>query len=526
MTTTPKLGIQMMSTNMAQKEMVFNEAIIALSSVVAGSVISNSVTTPPGSPADGDTYIVPHVGATGAWATLADQIVFYFNGWQAITPPDHYECWVNGASARYRYTTGGGWVALAAGTPTNLTDLADVNASLPANNDVLTWNAATSKWINQALPAAVTSLAALTDVAVTEGPGIDGFFLKWNNATGKWVAQAVSIPAAVTRLDALTGDVNVTEGAGINGYVLKFDNGTGKWIAANPTSLITVAALNNVGDVTYGGGAPVLNDALVWNGAAWAPSSSAIHFTFEQMTNGPGTMVGAAGKILKVNALETALEYLDVAAAIGGALHLYDLADVAVTEGVGIDTYVLYWDNATSKWKAKALSAANVTGLATVATSGAYADLSGRPTLATVATSGAYADLSGRPTLAAVATSGAYSDLSGTPPPYKIGFFFTTTPLVSEKLLIHVIANATTLPANFSTSVSSVGINPTSSFVLTVKKNGSTVGTITISTLGAVTFATTGGTSVPLVAGDVVEVDGPGVADATVANVAITLIGS
>ena len=37
------------------------------------------------------------------------------------------------------------------------------------------------------------------------------------------------------------------------------------------------------------------------------------------------------------------------------------------------------------------------------------------PTYATVASTGAYADLSGTPTLAAVATSGAYSDLSGTP---------------------------------------------------------------------------------------------------------------
>jgi len=53
--------------------------------------------------------------------------------------------------------------------------------------------------------------------------------------------------------------------------------------------------------------------------------------------------------------------------------------------------------------------------LATVATSGAYADLSGTPTLATVATSGLYSDLSGTPTLATVATSGLYSDLSGTP---------------------------------------------------------------------------------------------------------------
>ena len=41
--------------------------------------------------------------------------------------------------------------------------------------------------------------------------------------------------------------------------------------------------------------------------------------------------------------------------------------------------------------------------------------MSGTPTLATVATTGAYSDLSGTPTLATVATTGAYSDLSGTP---------------------------------------------------------------------------------------------------------------
>ena len=54
-------------------------------------------------------------------------------------------------------------------------------------------------------------------------------------------------------------------------------------------------------------------------------------------------------------------------------------------------------------------------GLAAVAASGAYSDLSGAPSLAAVATSGAYADLTGTPGLAAVATSGAYADLTGTP---------------------------------------------------------------------------------------------------------------
>ena len=77
--------------------------------------------------------------------------------------------------------------------------------------------------------------------------------------------------------------------------------------------------------------------------------------------------------------------------------------------------------------------------LATVATSGAYSDLSGTPNLATVATSGSYNDLSNKPTipaaqvnsdwnansgvaeilnkpsLATVATSGSYTDLSNKP---------------------------------------------------------------------------------------------------------------
>lgn len=52
-------------------------------------------------------------------------------------------------------------------------------------------------------------------------------------------------------------------------------------------------------------------------------------------------------------------------------------------------------------------SVATITGLAGVATSGAYVDLTGKPTLF----SGAYADLTGKPTL----FSGAYADLTGKP---------------------------------------------------------------------------------------------------------------
>jgi hypothetical protein len=47
------------------------------------------------------------------------------------------------------------------------------------------------------------------------------------------------------------------------------------------------------------------------------------------------------------------------------------------------------------KTGAVTLVAGDISGLATVATTGAYSDLTGTPTLATVATTGAYSDLSG-----------------------------------------------------------------------------------------------------------------------------------
>jgi hypothetical protein len=62
-----------------------------------------------------------------------------------------------------------------------------------------------------------------------------------------------------------------------------------------------------------------------------------------------------------------------------------------------------------------ALNVGDVAGLHTVATTGAYNDLTGKPALHAVATSGAYADLSGTPTLATVATSGSYNDLTNKP---------------------------------------------------------------------------------------------------------------
>ena len=62
-------------------------------------------------------------------------------------------------------------------------------------------------------------------------------------------------------------------------------------------------------------------------------------------------------------------------------------------------------DFATATQGSKADSAVQPGSLAAVATSGAYSDLTGKPSLATVATTGAYSDLSGKPTLGTAAAA-------------------------------------------------------------------------------------------------------------------------
>lgn len=106
-----------------------------------------------------------------------------------------------------------------------------------------------------------------------------------------------------------------------------------------------------------------------------------------------------------------------------------------------------------------------------------------------------------------------------------VAFFFTSTPTTSEVLLLYTASENITFADDFGGSVGDVGVNPTSSFVLDVQKNGASVGSVTIATGGGFTFSTTGG-AVSLVAGDQLKIVAPASADATVANVSITLMGA
>lgn len=68
-----------------------DENLLKLATFAGLSAIDRGLTTPPGSPTDGDTYIIP-AGATGVWASRDNQIAIYrgppTDAWEFYNPVD------------------------------------------------------------------------------------------------------------------------------------------------------------------------------------------------------------------------------------------------------------------------------------------------------------------------------------------------------------------------------------------------------------------------------------------------------
>ena len=289
----PRLNIMMMASGVLQPDVIFNEAILSFDALVGGTVLAIT-TAIPVAPSAGDTYIIG-AAATGVWAGKDNDVSFYYNGWQFLTAPQHMKLF-NAADGKY-YTKGAtAWVADPISAVTHLSDLLDVSAGSPATGQALVWNGADTKWE----PLTLT-FAGLPDVAIS---GIaDGQLVAWHAATGKFIPYSLpTYSGGSATLSGLT-DVMATDEA--EGKLAYWHGGKLDFISA--TTLTTVASLANVGDVSYGTGLTV-GEVLAWNGAAWAPSTT-IPISFAAMSDGPGPFAGKAGKSVRVDALETGLEY-------------------------------------------------------------------------------------------------------------------------------------------------------------------------------------------------------------------------
>lgn len=84
MTNTENLNLARLVANQESAEVTFNSTINALDALVFLAVESIGDTAPPGSPSDGDAYVVG-TGATGAWAGEDGKLAFYYGGWNFRT---------------------------------------------------------------------------------------------------------------------------------------------------------------------------------------------------------------------------------------------------------------------------------------------------------------------------------------------------------------------------------------------------------------------------------------------------------
>lgn len=114
MSNTTKLILPLMGQNQAQKYVTFNEAMLSVDILTMLSVKDRDLTAPPGSPADGDTYI-PASGASGLWSGKDLNIAAWINGvWKFFPPKEGWEAWVEDEDVRI-YWTGSAWSSAIAG---------------------------------------------------------------------------------------------------------------------------------------------------------------------------------------------------------------------------------------------------------------------------------------------------------------------------------------------------------------------------------------------------------------------------
>jgi hypothetical protein len=112
MTDTTNLALPYLEAAQAQKHVTHNEALTALDAIVMLSVLNRDLSSPPGSPSDGDRYLVAS-GGSGAWVNQDGKIAAYQDGaWSFYTPREGWLCYVADEDALFAFD-GASWTGVA-----------------------------------------------------------------------------------------------------------------------------------------------------------------------------------------------------------------------------------------------------------------------------------------------------------------------------------------------------------------------------------------------------------------------------
>lgn len=422
--------------------------------------------------------------------------------------------------------------------------MTDVALATVADLQVLAYDSATSKWKNRTLviPSNTDRLQDLTDVTMA---GVaNNKILAWDTATSKakWVSPVAPVPSTLAALtDVVVGAAQPNDALVYNGAVWGPSHLTYNYTFANmtdgPGSMAGHAGEFMVVDVT--------ESFMTWK-------------TVGQLL---------AGSDLKLQNLADVDQGL-VDTNIGQVPQVYKQSGVYKFKYVSLPTVPSYPVKKDGVNVTAAMTSLNFTGMNVTNATGAVTispiplvwqadgiDVSGPPvTKVNFSGTGVGVTDVGGTLQVAIAAAGALSDMSDvdlTMSPstgqalvydasahkwkpgsagagkYDIGIFFPGQQVVNNQTILRYVAsrNGFKLSDDFANSKGSVGVNPTATTVLTVKRNGTAIGTISISTAGVFTFLTSGTSTENFDGGDVLEVIGAATPNATLADISITFAG-
>ena len=251
---------------------------------------------------------------------------------------------------------------------------------------------------------------------------IDVLFGSTTTAAASAAAAAISAGnAATSEGNALTSANNASSSASAasgsaSAAAASYDAFDDRYLGSKSS----VPALDNDGNALLTGALYFdtgASEMRVYTGSAWKATGSAVNGTSQRSTytatSGQTTFsavydVGFVDVYLNGSKLQASVDFTatsgtNIVLATGATVS--DVVDI-VAYGAFVIANTYTQAQADAKFAQLTNNLSDLTsastartnlGLATVAATGAYADLSGKPSLATVATSGAYADLSGLP---------------------------------------------------------------------------------------------------------------------------------
>jgi hypothetical protein len=185
MTATPRLAITELVSGQALPETRVNEGLVILEFFANGCHFKSRATNmaEPGSPAEGDAYLLTGTPTGTHWAGQGGKIALFYNGaWTFKTAKEGFIAWVDDENVIIAYD-GAAWIVVASGTPYTSENARDdigsavvggdgititpndgadtitvdwdggvVNVGTPAAGEVLTWDDGAGEWVSAPAP--------------------------------------------------------------------------------------------------------------------------------------------------------------------------------------------------------------------------------------------------------------------------------------------------------------------------------------------------------------------------------------